>query len=111
MLIHTPDAIRIVEQGCSLPHRKLTPHQKAVTAANILDGYTFYQPTLKQLAQTLGVAPAYIRRAMTLSPEARRAVLEDGDRHPVIFRSKSRKAEPTISGSSVINLMNRKRVA
>jgi hypothetical protein len=111
MLIHTPEAIRIVEQGSSLPHRKLTPHQKAVTAANILDGFTFYQPTLKQLSQTLGVAPVYVRRARALPPEARQTVLENGGRHPVISRPKSRKAEPTISESSVINIMNRKRVA
>jgi hypothetical protein len=110
MLIHTPDAIRILEQGCSLPHRKLSAHQKAVVAANILDGFTFYQPTLKQLSQSLGVTPAYIRRARELSPEARQAVLENGGHHPLISRSKNRKFEPTVSESSVINIM-RKRVA
>ena len=64
-----------VAAAVSLVHRRLTPQQKAVICANILDGLARYVPTQKELADTLGVPPSYIMAARKLSLGFRDAIL------------------------------------
>jgi hypothetical protein len=65
--------------GASLVHRQLTPQQKAVWCADILDGLATYVPTQKELADNIGVSVAYVMAARRLSPGKRALVLQGYD--------------------------------
>jgi hypothetical protein len=61
-----------VERGVSLAHQtRLTKSQRAVIAANILDGVRLYQPTRVDLVGLLNVSVSMIAQAQCLSPAAR----------------------------------------
>jgi hypothetical protein len=75
--------------GNQVAHSKLTKIQRAVLAAEVLDGRRLYEPTLRQrallhlrqqpsqrqLAMLFGIGVEYIRTAQTLTPETRAAIL------------------------------------
>src|SRR6516225_4797651 len=75
--------------GNRVAHSKLTKIQRAVLAAEVLDGRRLYEPTLRQrallhlrqqpsqrqLAMLFGIGVAHIRTAQTLTPETRAAIL------------------------------------
>jgi hypothetical protein len=63
--------LRVV-RGVSLAHRRLNAYQRAVIAADILDGRVVYQPTEQELARSLKVSVPYIERARRLTPDQRR---------------------------------------
>jgi hypothetical protein len=65
--------------GRGIPHLQCNKRQRAVLAAEILDGRTILQPCIKQLSQLLGVNEEYIRLARTFSPQKREAVLGGWD--------------------------------
>ena len=65
-------------RGASIAHRrKLTKSQRAVLAADILDGRRIYQPTRVDLATLIGVSAPMIVEAQKLSPAAR-AMITNG---------------------------------
>ena len=69
---------RPVVRGASIAHRrKLTKSQRAVLAADILDGRRIYQPTRVDLATLIGVSAPMIVEAQKLSPAAR-AMITNG---------------------------------
>ena len=70
--------------GASLVHRKLTPQQRAVLVADVLDGHARYVPTQKELAGSFGVSVAYVIAARGLSPSTRKAVLDGYDSYSLI---------------------------
>jgi hypothetical protein len=62
----------VVARGVSLAHQtKLSKSQRAVLAADILDGRRVYQPTRVELATLVGVSAPMIVKAQSLSPAAR----------------------------------------
>jgi hypothetical protein len=61
-----------VERGISLAHQtRLSKSQRAVIAADILDGARLYQPTRVDLVGLLNVSVSMIDQAQRLSPAAR----------------------------------------
>ena len=61
-----------VERGISLAHQtRLSKSQRAVIAADILDGVRLYQPTRVDLVGLLNVSVSMIAQAQCLSPAAR----------------------------------------
>jgi hypothetical protein len=65
--------------GASLSHRQLDARQKAVLAADVLNGTVAFSPSQKQLADLLGVSVTYIVAARKLSPSKRTAILKGWD--------------------------------
>jgi hypothetical protein len=65
--------------GASLVHRRLSPQQRAVVAAGILDGHYHYQPTQAGLAASIGVSVQYIIAARKLPPGKRALILQGYD--------------------------------
>jgi hypothetical protein len=68
-----------VVTGASLVHRHLDKRQKAVLAANVVDGLARFVPTNRQIADIFGVSVAYIDVARRLSPSKRNAILGGRD--------------------------------
>jgi hypothetical protein len=60
--------LRVI-RGASIAHRRLTPQQSAVEAADVYAGRVILQPTLQQAAQIFGVSVPLIERALKLSPD------------------------------------------
>ena len=69
--------------GASLALRQLNKRQRAVLAANMLDGLVTFSPSQTQLANLLGVSIPYINVARKLSAGKRAAILKGWD--PVSF--------------------------
>jgi len=69
--------------GASLAHRQLNKRQRAVLAADMLDGLVTFSPSQTQLANLLGVSIPYINVARKLSAGKRAAILKGWD--PVSF--------------------------
>jgi hypothetical protein len=68
-----------VLSGRGLTHRHLDKRQRAVLAADIVDGIVTVQLSAKQVAQLLGVSVPYITLAQQFAPEKRAAVLRGED--------------------------------
>ena len=69
--------------GASLAHRQLDKRQRAVLAADMLDGLVTFTPSAKQLADIFDVSVPYINVARKLSAGKRAAILKGWD--PVSF--------------------------
>jgi hypothetical protein len=67
-------ATRVIT-GVSLAHRSLTKEQRAVIAAEVLDGNLSFAPTQAQMAGSAGVCVGYVARARKLPAEKRAAIL------------------------------------
>jgi hypothetical protein len=65
--------------GRSLAHRQLDKRQRAVLAANVIDGLTWIVPTQAQIAAMFGISVPYIQIARDLSPGKRAAILSGHD--------------------------------
>jgi hypothetical protein len=65
--------------GASLAHRQLDKRQRAVLAADVLDGVAAFTPTQAQIALICGVSVSYIVAARKLSPGKRAAILRGWD--------------------------------
>jgi hypothetical protein len=65
--------------GASLAHRQLDARQRAVLAADVLDGVVTFTPTQAQIALICGVSVPYIMVARKLSPGKRAAILRGWD--------------------------------
>jgi hypothetical protein len=72
-------AARRVLSGRGLAHRRLSKRQRAVLGADVVDGVVTIQPTIKQVAQLLGVSVAYIALAQEFTPERRAAIMSGKD--------------------------------
>jgi hypothetical protein len=70
---------RRVLSGRGLAHRHLNKRQRAVLAADVVDGVATVQLTAKQVAQLLGVSTVYIALAQQFTPEKRAAILNGKD--------------------------------
>ena len=68
--------------GRSLSHRKLNARQRAVIAAEILNGEAVLQPSEQQLSKLLGVSIPYIEVACRLTPAKRQAIKRGIDATP-----------------------------
>jgi hypothetical protein len=65
--------------GASLVHRQLSKTQRAVFAADVIDGLARYVPTNQQVATAFGVSQTYIDIARKLTPGKREAILRGWD--------------------------------
>jgi hypothetical protein len=65
--------------GASLAHRHLNARQRAVLAADALDGLVRFAPTQNQVAAAFGVSVPYIMAARRLSPDQRATILQGSD--------------------------------
>ena len=72
-------ASRRVISGRGIAHRHLNKRQRAVLAADLVDGIVTIQLTIKQAAQLLGVSAAYIALAQQFTPERRAAIMSGKD--------------------------------
>jgi hypothetical protein len=72
-------APRRVISGRGLAHRRLNARQRAVLAADVVDGMVTIQLSAKQVAQLLGVSVPYITLAQQFAPEKRTAILGGKD--------------------------------
>ena len=85
MTMHTTNgngsaiAARQVLSGRGLAHRRLNKRQRAVLAADVVDGLVTVQLTAKQVAQLLGVSAPYIALAQQFTPEKRAAIMSGKD--------------------------------
>jgi hypothetical protein len=68
--------------GAGLANRHLDKRQRAVLAADVLDGTMRLNPSQKQLADIFGVSVVYIAIAQKLSPGRRAAILRGWDPTP-----------------------------
>jgi hypothetical protein len=66
--------------GVSLVHRRLSKAQRAVLAANVIDGLARYVPTNQQVYADFGVSQPYVDIARRLTPQRREAILQGEDR-------------------------------
>jgi hypothetical protein len=67
-----------VLNGRGLGNRRLDKRQRAVLAADIIDGVVTLQLSAQQAAQVLDVSVSYVALAQRLSPEKRKAILAGG---------------------------------
>jgi hypothetical protein len=65
--------------GASLVHRRLSKTQRAVIAADIIDGSVTFIPTKQQVATACGVSQPYVDAARKLAPGKGEAILRDWD--------------------------------
>jgi hypothetical protein len=65
--------------GAGLANRHLDKRQRAVLAANVLDGLVTFSPSQQQIAAILGVSVPYIQAARGLAPGKRAAILRGWD--------------------------------
>jgi hypothetical protein len=65
--------------GRGLAHRHLDSRQRAVLAADVLDGTVQFDLSQTQLATLLGVSVPYIQAARKLSPSKRTGILHGWD--------------------------------
>jgi hypothetical protein len=65
--------------GASLAQRQLSKRQRAVMAADAIDGVTSLTPTQAQIALICGVSLTYVLAARKLSPGERNAILQGYD--------------------------------
>jgi hypothetical protein len=72
-------APRRVLSGRGLTHRHLDKRQRAVLAADVIDGLVTVQLSAKQAAELLGVSVLYVTVAQRLTPEKRAAILKGWD--------------------------------
>jgi hypothetical protein len=70
-------------RGHSLAHCQLTKQQRAVLAADVIDGLAAFVPSHKEVATIFGVSTPYINVARRLSAGKRTAILRGWD--PVSF--------------------------
>jgi hypothetical protein len=68
-----------VLSGRGLAHRHLNKRQRAVLAADVVDGIVTVQLSAKQVAQLLAVSVPYLALAQQLSPKKRAAILSGKD--------------------------------
>jgi hypothetical protein len=68
--------------GAGLANRQLDKRQRAILAADVLDGVVRLDPSQKQLAQIFGVSVPYVMIARKLSPGKRAAILRGWDPTP-----------------------------
>ena len=73
-----PETSKVIT-GASLVHRHLDKRQKAVLAANVIDGPARFVPTNRQVSDIFGVSMSYIDAARRLSPNKRKAILTGRD--------------------------------
>jgi hypothetical protein len=66
-------------RGHSLAHCQLTKQQRAVLAADVIDGLAAFVPSHKEVATIFGVSTPYINVARRLSPGKRAAILKGWD--------------------------------
>ena len=74
-----PPTTQKVITGASIVHRQLDKRQRAILAADVLDGMVTFTPSAKQLADIFDVSTPYIAAARKLSPGKRAAILRDWD--------------------------------
>jgi hypothetical protein len=72
-------APRRVLSGRGLSHRHLNKRQRAVLAADVVDGIVTVQLSAKQVAQLLAVSVPYLALAQQFSPEKRAAIMSGKD--------------------------------
>jgi hypothetical protein len=77
-----PPTTQKVITGASIVHRQLDKRQRAILAADVLDGMVRLDPSQKQLAQIFGVSVVYVAIARKLSPGKRVAILRKWDPTP-----------------------------
>jgi hypothetical protein len=70
---------RRVISGRGLSHRHLSKRQRAVLAADIVDGIVTVQLSAKQVAQLVGVSVPYITLAQQFTPEGRASIMSGTD--------------------------------
>ena len=73
-----PPATKVIT-GVSLVHRQLSKAQRAVLAADVIDGLARFVPTNQQVATAFGVSQTYIDIARKLTPGKREAILRGWD--------------------------------
>ena len=71
---HGPASAVRVLSGRGIVHRQLNKRQRAVIAANLVDGLIRLQPSVVQAAAMLRVSPVYVHLALKLSAEKRAAI-------------------------------------
>lgn len=62
-------------RGHSLAHRQLTKQQRAVLAADVIDGLAAFVPSHKEVATLFHVSQPYVDAARKLRPGQRAAIL------------------------------------
>ena len=91
--------------GAGLANRHLDKRQRAVLAADVLDGTVRLNPSQKQLADIFGVSVVYIAIAQKLSPGKRAAILRGWDPTSFAELMPRRSAMlPAPNGASITNL-------
>jgi hypothetical protein len=65
--------------GRSLAHRQLDKRERAILAADVIDGLARIVPTQAQVAAMFGVSVPYVQIARDLSPGKRAAILHGRD--------------------------------
>jgi hypothetical protein len=70
---------KTVITGVSLVHRRLTKAQRAVLAANVIDGLARYVPTNQRVYADFGMSQPYVDIARRLTPQRREAILRGWD--------------------------------
>jgi hypothetical protein len=100
--------------GTSLVHRQLSKAQRAVLAADVIDGLARYVPTNQQVAAAFGVSRPYIDIARKLTPGKREAILRGWDQtsfaelmHPPRQLSLAGPMIPIVSDVDLENLARR----
>jgi hypothetical protein len=83
-----------VLNGRGLGNRRLDKRQRAVLAADIIDGVVTLQLSAQQVAQVLDVSVSYVALAQRLSPEKRKAILAGRDSMPLLAPPARRLALP-----------------
>jgi hypothetical protein len=66
--------------GVRLVHRRLSKAQRAVLAADVIDGLARYVPTNQQVCADFGVSQPYVDIARKLTPGRRKAILQGEDK-------------------------------
>jgi hypothetical protein len=91
--------------GVSLVHRQLSKAQRAILAADVIDGLARYVPTNQQVAAAFSVSQPYIDVARRLTPGRREAILRGWDTTPFTELMPRHPTMVTASnGASITNL-------
>ena len=81
-MLHYTNGTRRAISGASLAQlrRRMSAAERAILAADLVDGHVVLQGlTVKSIAALVGTCPAYVHRALRLTPEQRADVCR-GDR-------------------------------
>ena len=99
-----PPTTQKVITGASIVHRQLDKRQRAILAADVLDGMVTFSPSQTQLANLLGVSAPYIIAARRLSAGKRAAILRGWD--PTSFTDLVRPQQRQLLVSNCASITN-----